>query len=187
MVSETPTQLARTQLTPRQAQFVEAYLQCWNGAEAARRAGYTKKNARHAAQDVLTSPHVRAVVTRELGSVGITREAILERLAAIFFGANVGDFEDFVTGKKTLKQLEASGVDLRALKSFSVSMSKQGLTRRVELHDGLTAAGQMERILGLIVDRHVVATRMEDLSHLGDGELRRMAAVSGVDDEAKVV
>ena len=46
-------------LTPRQDAFARHYVACGNGAEAARRAGYSHKNARYLARDNLRHTQVR--------------------------------------------------------------------------------------------------------------------------------
>ena len=47
------------QLTPRQAAFAAHYVACGNGAEAARRAGYSVASARYAARDNLQDTRIR--------------------------------------------------------------------------------------------------------------------------------
>lgn len=53
-------------LTPKQARFVQEYLQDRNGAQAAIRAGYSPNGARETAYRLLTYAHVRQSVEREL-------------------------------------------------------------------------------------------------------------------------
>lgn len=50
-------------LTAREAAFVDAYLQCGNAAEAARRAGYSVGSAKQAGHRVLRRAKVTAEVT----------------------------------------------------------------------------------------------------------------------------
>ena len=52
-------------LNERQKRFCEYYVACGNAAEAARKAGYSVKTARHQGYDLLTRPHV-ALYIREL-------------------------------------------------------------------------------------------------------------------------
>ena len=49
-------------LTLRQRKFVELYVECRNGAEAARRAGYSKDTCKQIAYNLLRKPEVRAAV-----------------------------------------------------------------------------------------------------------------------------
>lgn len=49
---------APKKLTRKQQVFIDEYLKCFNGAEAARRAGYSEKNARDTAYDLLKNPDI---------------------------------------------------------------------------------------------------------------------------------
>ena len=51
-------------LTERQRRFVEEYMACGNGAEAARRAGYSEGIAKVQASENLTKPNVKAEIDR---------------------------------------------------------------------------------------------------------------------------
>lgn len=51
-------------LTERQRRFVDEYMACGNGAEAARRAGYSEGIARVQASENLTKPNVKAEIER---------------------------------------------------------------------------------------------------------------------------
>ena len=52
-----------TPLTDRQERFVVEYLATANGAEAARRAGYSEHTAKEIASENLTKPNVKAAIT----------------------------------------------------------------------------------------------------------------------------
>ncbi len=62
-------------LTPKQRVFVDQYVLCRSGAEAARRAGYSEKTAHQIAYENLRKPEVIAYLT--------VREAELARITAI--------------------------------------------------------------------------------------------------------
>jgi hypothetical protein len=62
-------------LTARQKSFVNYYVSCRNGAEAARRAGYSEKTARQIATETLSKPYIQVVLAE--------KEAELSRLADI--------------------------------------------------------------------------------------------------------
>lgn len=49
-------------LTPRQQRFVEEYIVCGSGAEAARRAGYSERTARQIAAENLSKPDIQAAI-----------------------------------------------------------------------------------------------------------------------------
>ena len=52
-------------LTDRQERFVVEYLGCANGAEAARRAGYSEHTAREMACENLTKPNIKSAIDRK--------------------------------------------------------------------------------------------------------------------------
>ena len=79
-------------LTPQQAAFVEALAEDpkQNKAEAARKAGYKPKNARAMGHELFSRPAIRAaydeLVSQRFAHLGLTENAITERLAWIAFG-----------------------------------------------------------------------------------------------------
>jgi phage terminase small subunit len=71
-------------LTAKQARFVDEYLVDFNGAQAAIRAGYSRKAAKEVASRLLTYAHVSKAVERHAQEASerlkITREAVLQGL-----------------------------------------------------------------------------------------------------------
>jgi hypothetical protein len=69
--------------------FVVEYVACRNGAEAARRAGYSHKAAKEQAADLLTRPNVQEAVVslawRSAKHLDVDGKMILGELAAIAF------------------------------------------------------------------------------------------------------
>jgi phage terminase small subunit len=55
----------KRKLTDRQERFVVEYLACANGAEAARRAGYSEHTARQMANENLSKPDIKAAITQK--------------------------------------------------------------------------------------------------------------------------
>lgn len=60
---ETPEINPLDKLKPNHQKFVQAYLDCMNAAEAARRAGYSKKTARQQGQRLLTNVDIRNAIS----------------------------------------------------------------------------------------------------------------------------
>jgi len=52
-------------LTARQKAFVDHFVTCRNGAEAARRAGYSEKTARQIATETLSKPYIQAALAEK--------------------------------------------------------------------------------------------------------------------------
>jgi len=77
-----------TQLSPKQARFVDEYLVDANGTQAAIRAGYSATGARVAAHRLLTnvaiSKRLEARHKADAARLSVTRENVLERLLEAF-------------------------------------------------------------------------------------------------------
>ena len=58
-----------TPLTDRQERFVVEYLACANGAEAARRAGYSERTAKQMANQNLTLPYLKEAITQKRNQI----------------------------------------------------------------------------------------------------------------------
>jgi hypothetical protein len=73
----------------RLQRFVVEYVACRNGAEAARRAGYSTKTARIQAHDLLTRPNIQeaivALAWKSAKHLDVDGRMILGELAAIAF------------------------------------------------------------------------------------------------------
>lgn len=71
-------------LTPKQQRFVEEYLVDLNGTQAAIRAGYSPRSARHMAADYLAKPHIAAAAAALMRArsekIGLDAEWVLRRL-----------------------------------------------------------------------------------------------------------
>jgi len=67
-------------LTERQSRFVDNYVDCGNGAEAARRAGYSENSAKEIASRELTKANIQAAITERMDEAGITEKRLLKVL-----------------------------------------------------------------------------------------------------------
>lgn len=78
-------------LTDKQERFCNEYINCLNGAEAARKAGYTQKNADAMAIQLLRKSQVleylKSLQAKVAQKINITREDILERYWKLAEGA----------------------------------------------------------------------------------------------------
>lgn len=74
-------------LNERQKKFCEYYVSCGNAAEAARKAGYSVKTARHQGYRLLTNEHI-ALYIREL-SAGPREKRISEAIEVLRFFTRV--------------------------------------------------------------------------------------------------
>src|SRR5262245_59115390 len=77
-------------LSPKQQAFVEYYLTTWNGAEAARRAGYnTKPNVQGAR--MLANASIQAAIQARLAELKMAADEVLTRITEQARGS-MGDF-----------------------------------------------------------------------------------------------
>jgi len=130
-------------LTDKQAAFVEKYLECWNGAEAARHAGYAYP--RQSAWENLSKPYIQEIIRNRLRGQAMSAEEVLNRLADIARG----DLGEFV-GKGGVLDLDGAKEQGLTHLLKSVSWTKAGI--RVELHSALSALELIGKAHGLFRD-----------------------------------
>jgi phage terminase small subunit len=73
-------------LSKKHQKFINEYLKCWNGAEAARRAGYSERNARDTASDLLTNSDILRHIQTRLDEVHMSADEALKLTADIARG-----------------------------------------------------------------------------------------------------
>jgi phage terminase small subunit len=158
-------------LVPKQNAFVREYIKDYCGAQAAIRAGYSKKAAKEIASELLTKPHIQAGVTREERKLQnrfiLTKERVLKELALIGYS----DLSEYVTtdneGRVTINEMATLPPQIsRALKSIKsktdtlVQKVDGGTFRELEkaqievvLHDKIQALNLMGKEIGLFKDK----------------------------------
>lgn len=77
----------------RQQVFIDEYLKCFNGSEAARRAGYSEKSARQTASDLLAIPYISEQIQSRLDEVHMSADEALKLTADIARG-DIGELLD---------------------------------------------------------------------------------------------
>ena len=149
----------RRRLTTKQRTWLVKYLQCWNGAEAARYAGYVFP--RQSATENLSKPYIQDAIKGHLAAAGLTPELVLsELLAQITFdlGCLVGK-----GGVINWEQAKANGFT-RNLKS--ISWMKGGI--RVEAYSKQRALELVGKHLGLFVERHEHSGEVTTIIYAGN-------------------
>lgn len=134
-------------LTNKQKKFVETYLTCWNGAEAARQAGYA--HPRQSAWETLSNPYIKEYIRQRLTGAAMSADEVLSRLA----DQARGDIGDFIGkgGVIDLDDAKEKGITHR-LKSLS--WTKQGI--RIEMYSQQHALELIGKHHGLFVDKSEV-------------------------------
>lgn len=145
------------ELTDKQQAFIDHYLVCLNGAEAARRAGYAASGARQEAYRLLTNADIRAAIDAQLADSAMPANEVLARITAIARGS----MADFVQPKGRgvaldLKHAADQGA-LHLVKKYS--KTKQGTT--VELYDAQSALELLGKYHKLWTDKVEHTGRIE--------------------------
>lgn len=134
-------------LTKKRRVFIEEYLRCWNGAEAARRAGY--KHPRNQASYLLTIPNIQEEIEKRIEELAMRADEVLLRLAEQARGLSNAYF-------RPSGELDAT-VIVANNKTHLVKKTKRtqhGL--EIELYDSQRALVDIGRALGIFKDRLIV-------------------------------
>ncbi len=73
--------IMKPKLTSKQKVFVEEYLKCWNAAQAARKAGYSKRTARFIGVENLSKPNIKVYIEERLKEKILSSDEVLVRLS----------------------------------------------------------------------------------------------------------
>lgn len=139
-------------LTDKQQLFVQHYLSCLNGAEAARRAGYAASGARQEAYRLLTNADIRALIDARMAELVMPADEVLFRLSEQASGS-MADFMSLKGRGVGLDLKKAALADkLHLVKKYS--KTKQGVS--VELYDAHAAQALLGKYHGLFVDRQEI-------------------------------
>jgi len=132
-------------ITPRHRRFVEEY--CggakFNGAEAARRAGYAESRANVTASELLADADINQMVEERLDKLAMTAAEATKRLADQA-RADISDFFSVESGRLVL-DVEAVAEDGGGVIS-EISLSDDG-THKIKLYDA-------QKALVKILDAH---------------------------------
>lgn len=152
-------------LTPREQRFIEEYLVDLNASAAARRAGYSQKNADVVGPRLLgrvgIAQAIQEATAERSRRTQITQDRVLRELAAVGL-ANLTDFASWdATGNVTYKASDAIDPSKPgALVELRVSERTEGdavaRTLTLRLHPGKIAALEdLARHIGLNIDRNL--------------------------------
>lgn len=138
----------KAELTDKQRLFVLEYLACWNGTEAARRAGYSEDSARQIATENLSKPSIRAEIERQMTERAMPANEVLARLAEHARGS-LGEFIGTDEKGKPDRFSLASDKPLHLVKK--VSVTDKGWS--FEMYDAQAALVHIGKHHGLFVDK----------------------------------
>lgn len=151
MSAATPTGLPP--LTAKQETFVGEYLKDLNAAQAAIRAGYSKKTAKEIGCQNLAKPNIAATIAKKMEEravrVGIEADDVLRHLKVVAL-SNITEFVKFGPGFVTLKYSDEIPSEQSAcIAEVSEHSTKSGSSVKFRLHDKIRALDLAARHLGL--------------------------------------
>jgi hypothetical protein len=146
-------------LTRKQQVFVDEYLQCFNAAEAARRAGYSERSAYSQGWENLRKPEIKDAIKVRLDEVHMSADEALKLLADMARG-DIGDFMDIssVGFSLDLETAHEKG-KTNLIKRVSQKTIIDGKTDKethiidIELYDRQSALEKILRVHGAFNDK----------------------------------
>lgn len=152
-------------LEPKQQRFARFYVLSLNGADAARRAGYSSKTARQAASENLSKPDIREAIEALLAEQSMPKSEVLARLTAMARG----DMADFLQITDTGAKLDLQGAREAGVLGLvkKLTEDKEGKIT-IELYDAQAALVKLGEAHGVFRDRiadnlDVIATAARSL------------------------
>ena len=157
--------LKTMRLTPKQDRFVDEYLVDLNATQAAIRAGYSTKTAKAIGHENLAKPNLAEAIQEAMAErskrTEVSQDRVVKELARIAF-ASLGDVIKWgPTGTKVRPSTELSEDVGAAVYEVSETRTEHGVGVRVKLYDKKGALDSLAKHLGMFVERHQVAARVE--------------------------
>lgn len=131
----------------RRAKFVRYYLRSGNAADAARRAGYSKRAARQQGDRLLSKADVRAAITKaraQAESEGLLDLIEAKRILSRIARARLGDYLA-ANGSVCLAKVRQAAQEIAELEQAATA---QGNRRRIKLRDPIAAIERLARLSG---------------------------------------
>lgn len=161
---KTPKPAAPTDnLTPKQRLFVAEYCATFNASEAARRAGYSEKNARRQGWENLQNPTIKAAIDTYLDGRIMRPAEVLARLSD-HASSDIGQFLDVRPDGSfdfDFTQVFTGTANTRSIKKIVIKPNPDGLEIAVEMYDSLTALTTLAKHHKLLIEKVEVDWRKE--------------------------
>lgn len=175
------------ELTNKQKVFVEFYLSCWNGTEAARRAGYSEHTANEQAARLLANASVRGAVEKRIAELKMSTDEVLLRLADHARGSVEALLDD--EEEVDLKTARKNG-KLHLVKKLKRTKrtDKDGFTTEtteIELHDPQAALVQIGRANKIFVDKVALTDPTGEREYIGLTDEERAARIAALLERAR--
>jgi phage terminase small subunit len=176
-------------LTNKQRVFIDAYLETFSGAEAARRAGYSQRTARQMGRENLSKPYIKAEIDARLEESRMSADEALQALSEIARG-DIGEFMDVSTVGWNISLVDENedGTYQKKKSTRLIKKIKQKVTTiqgggddgreiietEIELHDPLSAIDKILRVAGKYKDSLDLTTKGEKLPDYRDVILSKL-------------
>ena len=145
-------------LTAKQKAFCREYTKCWNGTEAAIKAGYSQKIARITASQILTKANIQEEIGRlqapALKKAEVTRESLVAELSKIAF-SSISHLHNTWVERKEFDQLTQDQKDCIQEIDTKVVKKETGDGEilyveyvRIKLYDKMRAMEILNKMLG---------------------------------------
>ena len=158
------------QLSARQQRFVDEYVQDFNGAQAAIRAGYSQKAAKEVAYRLLTYTHVTQAVEQQVQEAArkleISRETVLQGLL---------EAAAMAKEEGSTLALVSAWREVAKLMGFYPS-SRVQIERKVSLDAGLSAR-QLEQLTDVQLLRIIKGDGAEHVNTVGCTSQKQVATI----------
>ena len=165
-------------ITNKQRVFIEGYLQCWNAAEAARRAGYSERTARIQASRLLSKANIQEEIQNRISEKAMSADEVLLRLGDMARG-DMGEFMDiesmsFNLALEKAKELGKTHLIKRVKQRTIITQKKDGDEEEnhyieLELHDSQSALVHLGKYHKLFTDKTEITGK--------DGEAIRVTLI----------
>jgi phage terminase small subunit len=174
----------------QQRRFVAEFVKCLNGAEAARRAGYSARRAGNTATRLLAKPDIRAAIDQHLAArerrMLVTADRVLEEFARIAF-ADIRNYARWgPDGIRLRPPEEIDAAHAAAIAEIVAPGGAAGRGARIKLYDKKAALEALARHLGLFEPRAAAVdpkARHEAAAKLRQMLMARIAALAAAPDK----
>ena len=137
-------------LTPKQQKFADAYIECGNASDAARKAGYSKKTARVIGQENLLKPAIKDYIDvriKELASERVaSQQEVLEFLTRIM---RRQELEQVVVTLRKARTIPMTSSDGDTYDKLVYEDVDDVVDTKTKNSDSMKAADILTRVLGI--------------------------------------
>lgn len=178
----------QNKLTKKQERFVEFYLQCWNGSEAARQAGYKNRPDAAAAQ-LMGVNGIKQAIKERAEQLRMTTDEIIKKLEDQA-RCDVSEFFEPVENSVEIIDDEDEGEEGNAntYQAFKISekkfkekghlikkvkLNREGFLESFEMYDSQVAIDKLARIKGMYVEKVALTDSDGKDVDFGFDEIRR--------------